>query len=279
MVEYLQRDEAPLQDGDWERVDETVVKTAKQHLVGRRFIPVFGPFGVGVQTIHHDVFEGMGDTCVNMTGDCDEEPLGAGERDYRRLPILHKDFQVHWRDIETAQKFGVPFDCSLAAAAAFFVATAEDRLIFHGRPELKIDGLLTAKGRTQLSMNDWTKPGTIFDDVAAASEKLASNSFYGPYALVLSPKLYAMANRVYENTGVLELEQIEKIANAGVFRSALLPDDKAMLVSTGAQNMDLAVAQDLVTAYLDTEKMNHVFRVMEVLTLRIKRPASICTFE
>jgi hypothetical protein len=39
------------------------------------------------------------------------------------------------------------------------------------------------------------------------------------------------------------------------------------------------VAQDLITAFLETSKMNHYFRVFEILALRIKRPAAICTIE
>ncbi len=279
MADYLHREDAPLTELQWEKLDEVVVATAKQHLVGRQFIPVFGPFGVGLQTIQHDVFDGTDQTCVNMTGDCDEAPLGTGQREYKRLPILHKDFQIHWRDIESSAQVGVPFDCSLAAAASFFVASTEDDMIFNGRPDLDIDGLLTVANRQTLSKGDWAEAGAIFADVVGASEKLGKAGFYGPYALVLSPKLYALSNRVYANTGVLEIEQVEKIADAGVYRSSQLGDDKALLISTGSQNMDLAISQDLTTAYLDTEKMNHVFRVMEILTLRIKRPGAICTFE
>lgn len=279
MSDYLNREDAPLTSEEWERLDNTVISTARKHLVGRRFIPVFGPFGVGMQTIQHDVFTGTNATCINMTGECDEEPLGSGKRDYRRLPILHKDFQIHWRDIESSHQFNVPFDCSLAAAAAFFVANAEDNLIFNGNSDLNVEGLLNAKGRNSISKGNWGDPGSIFDDVVQASEKLAEDGFYQPYALILSPKAYALANRVYANTGVLELEQIEKIADGGVFRSSILTGEQAVLISTGAQNMDLAISQDLTTAYLDVENMNHLFRVMEILTLRIKRPGAICTFE
>jgi uncharacterized linocin/CFP29 family protein len=45
------------------------------------------------------------------------------------------------------------------------------------------------------------------------------------------------------------------------------------------QNLDLVVAQDLVTAYLGPENMDHHFRVLESLVLRIKRPGAICALE
>lgn len=278
MTDYMHREDAPLSGTEWEQLDNVVTKTARQHLVGRRFIPVFGPFGAGMQTIHHDVHVGDPSITIDMTGE-GGTPLGTGQREYKRLPILHKDFQIHWRDIETSHRLGVPLDLSLAAASAFFVANAEDNLIFHGNREQGLEGIFNTKQRNKVSKGDWTQPGVIFQDVVNASEKLGTAGFYGPYALVLSPKLFALANRVYENTGVLEIAQIEKIADGGVFRSSVLGENQAVLISTGAQNMDLAISQDLATAYLDTDNMNHLFRVMEILTLRIKRPGAICTFE
>ena len=65
----------------------------------------------------------------------------------------------------------------------------------------------------------------------------------------------------------------------GVFQSTIVGDDRAVIVSTGRQNFDLAVAQDLTVAYLGAEKMNHPFRVFESVYLRIKRHSSICTLE
>ncbi len=279
MSEYLMRDEAPLTEEEWHKLDDVVVNTARQHLVGRQFIPVFGPFGVGMQTIYHDVFRGDTDTSLNMTGDAETEPLGTGQRDYKRLPLLYKDFQIHWRDIESSHQLGVPFDYSLAAASAYFVARAEDKLVFHGDEALAIPGLLNAPGRHTLKKDAWSQEGKLFADVVKATEVLGAEGFYGPYALVVSPKVYAWATRVYESTGVLEIDQIKRICDGGVFRSEVLQDSEAVMVSTGAHNMDLAVSQDLVTAYLDTENMNHLFRVFETLTLRIKRPGAICTFE
>lgn len=43
--------------------------------------------------------------------------------------------------------------------------------------------------------------------------------------------------------------------------------------------MDIVIGQDLVTAYIGPEKLNHVFRMLETIILRIKRPESIVIFE
>ena len=53
----------------------------------------------------------------------------------------------------------------------------------------------------------------------------------------------------------------------------------ALLVDSGAQNMDLAVGLDLSTAYVESSNLNHLFRVVESLVLRMRRPGAVCTFE
>lgn len=278
-MDYLGRDEAPLTDGQWEQLDEVVVRVASNSLVGRRFIPVFGPIGPGVQVISDDLFAGVNSGEVDLLGEVDCDRVRATERRTITLPIIHKDFAVHWRDLETSRQFNLPIETSSAAAAASFCARAEDDLIFNGNEDLGHEGLLTAKGRKSLPLTDWGTMGCAFRDVANATQSLADEGFYGPFALVVNPKLYTNLNRVYENTGILELEQVQKIASAGIFRTPVVPPTRALVVATGSQNMDLAVGQDMSTAFLGTEKMNHHFRVFEILALRIKRPAAICTLE
>ena len=41
-------------------------------------------------------------------------------------------------------------------------------------------------------------------------------------------------------------------------------------------NLDLAVAQDMITAYIGNVELDHGFRLMEKVVLRIKRPQAIC---
>ena len=110
-------------------------------------------------------------------------------------------------------------------------------------------------------------------------ERMVEAGFYGPYCLVTSPHLYAKLARFVENSGVSELGHIRELCTDGVYRSSVLGNQQAVLVSTGPQNFDLAVAQDFRVAYLGAEQMNHPFRVFECVVLRIKRPQAICTLE
>ena len=279
LAQNLLRKDAPLTPEQWNRIDDTAVRVAKNRLVGRRFITVFGPLGAGIQSIQQDIFAGVDAGSVSLLGEEEIHPVHVEARQYSAVPILFKDFIVHWRDLETALNCGTPLDVSAAAGAASFVAEAEDSLILNGSESLGIEGLMNAKWRNTVPLLNWDESGQAFQNVVDATKKLIDSGFYGPYAMVVSPDMYAKMQRVYDNTGVLEINQVRELITAGVFQTPALSNEDAVVVSTGAENFDMAIAQDLITAYLGPEHMNHPFRVFEALTLRIKRPQAVCTLE
>ncbi|MCL4458766.1 MAG: bacteriocin family protein [Chloroflexi bacterium] len=274
MADYLMRDQAPLTAEQWEHIDKVVTEVAQRTLVGRRFIPIFGPLGVGIQVIPKPAFYGAEAGVEELSK---EKEARAAK--YIPLYTIQRDFVLHWRELETSKQLNMPLELGPAAASAAFCAQAEDNLIFNGNRGLGCEGLLNAEGRNLLPLSDWTATGNAFRDVVAATEKLLSAGFFGPYAAVLSPQLYAAIHKVYENTSVLEIEQVRKIITDGVYYSPSLLADSGLIVATGLQNMDLVIAQDLVTAFLETSNMDHRFRVLEILALRIKRPGAICVLE
>ncbi len=278
MERFLDRDAVALSEDQWAQLDGVVVETARRALVGRRFIPVYGPLGAGVQTVPLHEFEGTYAGAADYTGESECGTIRTSGARFLPLPVIHKDFLLLWRNV-AAEGTGVPLDPAPAASAAAFTARKEDDLIFNGDAALGLDGILTAGGRHVLPLSDWGKVGNAFSDVTAAMERLGAEGFYGPYALAVPPALYAQMHGVHERTGVLEIRNVEELTTAGILRSPVIPEGRAAVVATGAQNMDLAIAQDLITAALGPEKMNIVLRVFEILALRIKRPQAIVTLE
>jgi len=91
--------------------------------------------------------------------------------------------------------------------------------------------------------------------------------------------LFGSMVRVYGNTGILELDQVKALISGGVHYSNAVSGKKAVVVSLGPENLNLAVGQDMVTGYTGPVNMNHIFRVMETVALLIRRPDAICTIE
>jgi len=276
-MDFLQRDQAPLTEEEWEQIDRAVIETAKNSLIGRRFMPVVGPIGAGHQVISYDVLYGIEPgVCEVRPGQeykvC--EPIRTGVRKHVPIPTLYKDFVISWRDLEYWRQFNLPIDTTNACAAAYSLALAEDTLILFGSKELGIEGLMTAEGINTAKLSDWSEVGSAFNDVVAGISKLVEKGFYGNYYLLVNPKRYFLLNRIHDNTGLLELEQIKKVVKE-VYQTPIIPEDKVLLVSASPANFDLVIALDITVAFVETTNMNHTFRVMEMVVPRIKRPESI----
>src|SRR4051812_30929778 len=279
MPDFLGHAENPLREEEWARLNETVVQVARRALTGRRILDIYGPLGAGVQTVPHDEYSGVSAGAVDIVGEQETASVFTDIRKFKTIPIIYKDFLLHWRDIEAARTHNMPLDVSAAAGAAALCAQQEDELIFYGDPKLGHEGLMNATGRLTVGMANWSEPGAGYLSIVEATRKLNEHGHYGPYAIVLSPRLWSMLHRIYEKTGVLEIETIRPLAVDGVYQSNRLRGDSGVVVSTGRENLDLAVAMDMSTAYLGAERMNHPFRVLECLILRIKHPDAICTLE
>jgi len=275
----LGQEENPLTADEWQRLNETVTAVARRQLVGRRFMDLYGPLGAGVQTVPYDEYKGLAPALADLGGRHETESILTDARHFKSIPILYKDFLLHNRDIQAAHEHKLPLDLSAAAGAAALCAAREDELIFYGHATLGIEGLVNVKGRTVVPQSDWNQAGNGFGDVVRATQRLNELGHYGPYALVVSPKLYASLHRIYEKTGVLEIETLRQLASEGVFQSSQLKEDAAVVISTGRENLDLAVAMDMRVAYLGPQQMNHPYRVLEMVLPRIKHPDAICTLE
>lgn len=291
MADYLNREEAPLSHEDWEKLDKIVVETARKRLVGRRFITIRGPLGVGIQVIQKS----------SLSGIAGDEEIKVSKRENLSIPMISKDFRLYWRDIESSKRLGMPLELGPAAAASAVCAQMEDRLIFTGLPlspsfhsrvnfakgcahegeecECPGQGLLNVDGRNELETAGWEEPGSAFQDAVAAIEKLISAGCYEPYAMVVSPAMYAKLHRMMTGQGArLEIAFIKELMTDGIYQSPVLKANEGVVVATSLENLDLVIGQDLITAYLGIDNMDHPFRIFETVLLRIRRPEAICTF-
>ena len=245
-MDYLARESADLSDGLWNRIDETVIGTARNQLTCRRFLKVFGPLGAGVTTVAVDG--------VNK-----EEVLedGIGRivgRTQLELPLFYEDFTLLSRDMEYAAQTGYPLDLSVAIAAAKKASRREDDLILNGSKALG------------------------FADITAGVAQLAKTGYLGRYALVVSPDLFLDLQRLQPNTGLLEIDRIKKLIGDNVYMTSVMGPGKAVLVCAEPEYLDLAVGLDLSVGYLELADFNHTFRIMETAALRVKDPAAIVVF-
>lgn len=278
-MDILDRKSSPLTEAEWQRIDEAVVVTARNMLVGRKMIEVLGPLGPGVYALPYSIFSGKQSAGMDMIGDRGDLMAAAERRETINIPMLFKDFKIFWRDVEADRHLGIPLDVSVAAVATADVVVQEDDLVFNGNKDLGQKGLLTAEGRLQVKKGDWQEGGTPLADAVKAVNALTTAGHYGPYAMAVSPFLYGQMVRVYGSTGMLELDQVAALLRGKIYPCSAIQGKKAVVIATGIQNLNLAIGQDLVTSYTAAENMNHIFRVFETVALLVRRADAICTIE
>lgn len=266
MDELLMRGDSPLTIEEWNRIDDTVVEIARRMMVGRRFIHMTGPLGLGVQfvTAEHLI--------IPKTGPVANDPAN---RRVLKLTFLEQDFMLLMQDLAGAQQpRALPLDLGPVAVAATLVAQREDQVIFRGGSDPEHDGLLTAKGTLSAGMGNWADPSAAISAVANAVGQLLSQGMQGPFALAINPITFSRLLTPV-NGMQLALTLVQQIVTGGVFQTAVLAEGEAVVVANGRENLELVIGQDLVTAYVGPEGLDHHFRLIESLALRIRRPTAI----
>lgn len=277
---YQKLAELPLSAEQADQMLKAAVHEVRRTVVSRRLMSLFGPLGAGVENVPLATIKDDNPAHVDLEGQPDPEPIRSHDAEANiRVPLIYKDFLLHWRDVQWSQDMNAPLDVTNAVRAAHQVGDAEDGLIFNGDEELHIPGLLNYPGALSLPRSDWKVEGAPARDVYAAIGQLLQANHHFPYALVTSVDMYESLLKQVKESPALELEQLSKLCDDGILWCPQIPDGTAAVISTGLQNFDIAVAEDLQIAYLGPVDMNYRFRVYESLALRVKRPTAICVLK
>jgi uncharacterized linocin/CFP29 family protein len=258
MSSYLMREMAPFDEAAWAKIDGMVVQVVKNILVGRKFIPLVGPLGWGVEV-------------APLFGFTVQDGAFVAKETTSYLPLkeLRQEFLLRAKQMALAAQTPFSLDLGAVAIAATQLAKAEDELILGG---------LIAQTGCESALGDWDKPGEPTKAIAAATAKLLQGGCDAPYVLVVSPAMYARLVGLM-NYGTPEEEMVEELVKGGIFQSTYMPNDQALVVSPAAWNMDLVVGQDVVTSYLGNVELDQKLRIFETILLRVKRPESICVLK
>lgn len=256
MSDYLMREAAPFGPDVWAKIDDMVVTVVKKVLVARRFIPLVGPLGWGVEWAPKFGFT------------VEEGAFVAQEKaEYISLVELQKEFMLKAKHMAMAAQTPFGLDLGAAAIAATELAKAEDHLIL-------LEGLVQVA--TVGELGDWSHVAGPFKAIAQAIAQMQTKGCDGPFAVVLGAMKYAeLASLMQPGHGMRALEMVEKLAKAGVFPYAQMPENQVLVVSPQAWNMDLVVGQDVVTSYTGNVGLDQSFRVFETIALRVKRPEAV----
>ena len=278
-----------LTDEEIKYIDTAVVQTVEPLLIGRQIFPRATLPDAGFKTVQFYTETDMSAATISMLGE-------TGARDRLELtavpvnvPVISKDFIIHWRDVIAARHRGEPLDTAHIRNAARQVAEEEDKLLitgeYSGWKACGVKGLVTVANNLGTSASGkWDVASVIIADVKAAVAALSAVGHYGPYAMICTPSQYQCL-KIPVGTGaevsVYTWIMRDLFDNKGqIFQTPSLyaaagTTDSALVVEPGAGNFDVAIGQDTTTYLFQDEDMNILGKVYEVLTPRIKRPAAI----
>lgn len=271
MPDFLNRQSADLPAGFWERIDTAVAEAARQQLVGRRILPMEGPFGIGLKMVTRRAEElcaprtpqGDGGTCISVAGGLP-------------VPLIYHDFTLGVRDIEAHARFGQPIDLTPAVRAAASVAAREEQLIFYGETSVGLTGLANSSGTLQSEVGDWSREAQAIEDIIRAVTLLDRQGPKGPYALALSPDLYNALFHKYQDSDLLRIEHLRSLIREGIYKTSVLEERTGVLLITASEVARLVLGEDLSVGYRFIEGMFHRFIVFESLVAEVIRPEGIC---
>ncbi|MEM1526713.1 MAG: encapsulin, partial [Ignisphaera sp.] len=107
---------------------------------------------------------------------------------------------------------------------------------------------------------------------------LTKRGYRRPYILVVSLPRYTKLLSVSEKTGVTDLERIKMLVDE-VVGSHVLPDDKALVISSTSEVLDVVYGGNSEVDYIGPEDGYHVFRAWSSIAVRLRIPDGVVVME
>jgi uncharacterized linocin/CFP29 family protein len=255
----------------WDRLDKQVCAEMRRARVSTKFLPVVnGTIGSNARTVPADAFR------------ADRSQLSIPEGDEIPLEEHSVPFVLTKQQYEAEERLGTAV--TLATRAANVLARGMDDSVFQSSPNGSLlqraeengDVVGVALTNREHPEDEPDKYGeNTFGAVEDAYARLEGRSHYGPYALISHFAPYADAHAPLANTLIMPADRIHALMTAGFYGTGTLPAKRAVMVSIGGNTVDVALAVDAVTAFIQIgAQETYQFRVYERFTVRVKDPTA-----
>jgi uncharacterized linocin/CFP29 family protein len=279
-----------LTDDEINYLEKSIVKTVRPMLIGRQLMPVTALAHAGFRKYTFYTEQDMGQAIIDMQGEEESKDLVDLTETPVNIPIIHKEYELHWRDVLMRREGGQDLNSQHAENAARQVAEEEDKLILTGETTagaalswsaLGIKGLCTATGNLGAAGGAW--PTNVLANVATAKQALRAQGFYGPYRLIMPSVIYGYLEGLIGTTDKWYFQAVGEliggVENILVSDNLIAEDgaarDSALLIDVQPGNFNLVVGADITNHMAQRPNMNYFGRVWEAVVPVIKRPKAI----
>lgn len=193
------RTQEVLRKEEWINFDQVIIEVARKRLIAVGDLVTRGLVfpvsnALGTTKVEWEKASDLTDATISMGGITEaQNDRQTFELVSVPLPIIHKDFRINIRALESSRNLGMSLDTSQAALASRIVSEKIESLLFNGSnvagTSNKIFGYTTHPDRITGSLSgSWaTATGTdIIADTLNMIEAAAAKNMYGPFVLYTS---------------------------------------------------------------------------------------------
>lgn len=206
------------------------------------------------------------------------------------IPIIHKDFRIAQRVLESSRRMNNDLRTDEVAAATEVVTEMQENLLFNGWSRNITDqrddtftlyGYRNAPDRNTVTGSDWGTASNIRDDFVSMIDAMDDdNRTGGGYYLYLAPPQWRQMRSAVDPDGDGNMTVRQRLneefgAELGAIRRAeYVPDGEAVMVDMSQDVVELAVAEDtqLIEWQSGSGMTNH-FKAMSAMAPEIKSDA------
>lgn len=202
------------------------------------------------------------------------------------VPIIHKDFRISERDLESSRQLNNDLRTDTVADATRAVTEMMETLVFDGwgpnvsdnRSTFQLYGYTTHPDRNQYTGSDWGTNSNIRPDIVGMLDNLDQNERDGgDFWLYLAPPQWREFRSAIDPDGdgnqtvrrrVMEEfdQEIDRVR-----RASYLSDGEAVMVDPREDVVELAVAEDVQTVeWQSGSGMTNHFKVMSAIAPELK---------
>jgi uncharacterized linocin/CFP29 family protein len=256
----LYRNLAPISDSAWKEIEAEATRTLKGTLAARRLVDFTGPLGWEHSAVN-----------VGRTEVLRERPGAGIEARLRQLqPLveLRAPFELARAELEAVARGSKDPDLDAVRKAAYDIAIAEDKLVFHGYAAARVAGIVPSAEQATLTLTD--DYFTYHNVVAEAVDRLTTTGIAGPYAIALGPRCYAGLTKTMSPAGFPVLEYVKRLLDGPIVSAPGV--DGAVVLSQRGGDFELVIGQDFSIGYLDHSATAVHLYIQESLTFRVLAP-------
>lgn len=280
-----------LEEDEWETLSDRMVTVYQQTTVGIEDLQSAGLTRNLSLATKVDLWQErneMSEADVSMDGETrSQEDRTTYQTSGVPIPIVHKDFRISDRDLQSSRRMGNDLRTDGVAQATTTVTEMLERILFEGwNPTVRdsdgdtwtLYGYTTHPDRNTVSGSDWGTAGNIRDAFVSSLDALDNDERTGGgFWSYIAPPQWRQFRSAIDPDGDGNMTVRERVLNefdseiGAVRRAPFLDDGEMVMVDPSPDVVELAVAEDVQTIeWQSGSGMTNQYKVMAAMAPEIK---------